>query len=208
MLQDGERFNCYTHLFATLAAFIGAVLLVVSASRQGDPWKIVSFCIYGTALFLLFLISTLYHGASDNALKGRLRKFDHLSIYLLIAGTYTPFSLVTLNGTAGWKLFITIWMVALAGMLQDTLPKTGGRRILPVILYLLMGWLVIFMLKPLLAALPLKGFYWLLAGGVSYSFGVLFFALGRYYRIAHGIWHLCVIVGGACHYWAIFAYVL
>jgi hemolysin III len=206
-MQDGERFNSLSHLAGSVAALAGGALLVVMASQQGDLWKVVSFAIYGTTLFLLYLISTLYHGSSGPA-KRRLRHFDHYSIYLLIAGTYTPFTLVTLNAAGGWKLFATIWGLALLGMALDTLPQPGGRRILPVLVYLLMGWLVLLLLEPLLAVLPQQGFAWLLAGGLCYTGGLLFFVLGRYRRGAHGIWHLFVLAGSACHYWAIFAYVL
>jgi len=207
MWPDGERFNCYTHLLGAVAALAGMVVLVVMASHQGDPWKIASFSIYGATLFLLFLFSSLYHGVRGPA-KPMFRLLDHYSIYLLIAGTYTPFTLVTLNGEEGWFLFGVIWGLAALGMALEALPQPGGRRILPVLIYLLMGWMVLVSLEPLLAVLPEAGFHWLLAGGICYTGGVLFFALGRYVHQAHGVWHLCVLAGGACHYWAIFAYVL
>ncbi len=203
----GERFNCYTHLVGAVAALVGVLLLLVVAVREADPWKITSVIIYGVSLFLLFLFSSLYHCRKGPS-KQRFRQLDHHTIYLLIAGTYTPISLVTLNGDDGWLLFGEVWGLALVGMVQETLPQPGGRRIVPVIIYLIMGWLVLGSLEPLLAVMPEAGFYWLLAGGVCYTSGVIFYALGRYSQVSHGIWHLFVLVGGACHYWAIFAYVL
>lgn len=205
--QDGERFNCYTHLFGSVAALAGFIVLLVLALPQADPWKIVSVTIYGITLFLMFLFSSLYHCGQDPA-EGRFRRFDHYAIYLLIAGTYTPFALVTLNGRDGWILFGEIWGLALTGMILESRSHPGRRRILPVILYLTMGWLVVGSLDPLLAVLPDMGFTLLLAGGIWYTSGVVFYALGRYHPLSHGIWHLFVIAGGACHYWSITGYVL
>lgn len=203
----GERFNCYSHLLGAVAALPGVTVLLVMTVMQADPWKIASVCIYGTTLFLMFLFSSLYH-CGQGPFRQRFRQLDHHSVYLLIAGTYTPFSLVTLNGDEGWFLFVIIWTLALLGMAQEALPQPGGRRIFPVILYLIMGWLIVIVLESLLAVLPQNGFNWLLAGGISYTSGVLFYALGRYKRLLHGIWHLFVLFGSACHYWVIIAYVL
>lgn len=205
----GERLNAYTHLLGAAAALAGMVVLVVLAAQQGDPWKIVSFIIYGLTLFLLYTTSTLYH-----SFRGRLKEFfqilDYYAIYLLIAGTYTPFTLVTLRGPLGWSLFAIIWSLAVLGMFIETLPQVKARRILPLVIYLLMGWLVVVALKPLLEALPMAGFYWLLAGGLFYTVGVIFFILDDTtgLRHAHGIWHLFVLAGSGCQYWAIFYYVL
>lgn len=204
---DGERFNCYTHLVGAVAALAGVLFMLVVAVRQADPWKITSVIIYGVSLFLLFLFSSLYHCGKGPS-RQRLRRLDHHMVYLLIAGTYTPISLVTLNGGDGWLLFGEVWGLAVVGMAQETLPQPGGRRIVPVIIYLIMGWLVLGSLEPLLAVLPEAGFYWLLAGGICYTSGVIFYAFGRYSQVSHGIWHLFVLAGGACHYWAILAYVL
>ena len=205
--QDGERFNCYTHLIGAVVALAGFIVLVVMALSQANPWKIVSVIIYGITLFLLFLFSSLYHCGQDPA-GSRFRRFDHYAIYLLIAGTYTPFALVSLNGRDGWLLFGEIWGLALTGMVLEARAQPGGRRILPVLLYLAMGWLVLGSLEPLLAALPDMGFNLLLAGGICYTGGVVFYVLGRYHRVCHGIWHLFVIAGGAFHYWSIVGYVL
>ncbi len=205
-MHEGERFNTITHLIGAVAALAGMVVLVVLAAHQGDPWKIVAFSVYGVTLVLLYGFSTLYHGMGGR-LGSLLQKFDHYAIYLLIAGTYTPFTLVTLRGAWGWSLFGIIWGLALLGVVIDSLPRRG-RRILPVVIYLLMGWLCLFALAPLLQALPLRGFLWLLAGGLFYTVGVIFFVLDTRVRHFHGIWHLFVLAGSISHYVAIFLYVL
>jgi len=204
-MYPGERFNGISHLVGSVLALAGMVVLIVRAAWLGDPLKIVSFSLYGTSLFLLYTFSTLYHSLRHRA-KAVFRKLDHLAIYLLIAGTYTPFALVTLRGGWGWSLFGTIWGLAIAGMLIEFLPRRGPR-ILPVVIYLLMGWLALIALKPLLQALPLHGFLWLLAGGLCYTLGVLFYGLDQRLKHAHGVWHLFVLGGSVCHYLAIFFYV-
>lgn len=204
-MYKGERFNGISHLVGAAAALAGLVVLVVVASRQGDPWKIVSFSVYGITLFLLYAFSAIYHSVRGRT-KAVFRKLDHYSIYLLIAGTYTPFTLVTLRGVWGWTIFGVIWGLAVLGVALDSLPSRG-RRILPVIIYLLMGWLVLIALKPLLQALPVAGFAWLLLGGVFYTAGVFFFALDERRRHFHGIWHLFVLAGSLCHYFAVLFYV-
>lgn len=206
-MYRGERLNAWTHLAGAVAALAGLVVLVVLAARQGDPWKIVSFSIYGATLLLLYVFSTLYHSIRGRA-KSILQKFDHHAIYLLIAGTYTPFTLVTLRGPWGWALFGAVWGLAMLGMVVDALHSRQARRILPVVIYLLMGWLVLVALAPLVRALPLAGVLWLVAGGVSYTGGIVFYALDRRIRHGHGIWHLFVLAGSACHYVAILLYVL
>lgn len=204
-MYPGERFNGISHLVGSVLALAGMVVLIVRAAWLGDPWKIVSFSLYGTSLFLLYTFSTLYHSLRHRA-KAVFRRLDHLAIYLLIAGTYTPFALVTLRGGWGWSLFGTIWGLASAGMLIEFMPRRGPR-ILPVVIYLLMGWLALIALKPLLQALPLHGFLWLLAGGLCYTLGVLFYGLDQRLKHAHGVWHLFVLGGSVCHYIAIFFYV-
>ena len=204
-MYHGERFNSISHLLGAMFALAGMVMLIVLAARQGDPWKIVSFSLYGACLFSLYVFSTLYHSLRQRA-KTVFRKLDHLAIYLLIAGTYTPFALVTLRGGWGWSLFGTIWGLAVIGMALEFLPRRGAR-ILPVAIYLLMGWLVLIALKPLLQALPLMGFVWLLLGGLSYTVGLIFYGLDMKLRHAHGVWHLFVLAGSICHYVAIFNYV-
>ena len=205
-MYKGERFNSISHLVGAAIALAGLVLLVVQASRLGDPWKIVSFSIYGATLLILYTSSALYHSLKGKA-KTIFRKFDHLSIYLLIAGTYTPFTLITLRGAWGWSIFGVIWGLAVLGVVLESFPQ-NGRRILPVVIYLLMGWLVLTALKPLLLALPRTGFVLLLTGGLFYTLGVIFYALDDRMRHSHGIWHLFVLAGSLSHYITVLIYVL
>lgn len=202
----GERFNTITALVGAIAAFVGVVWLVALAARQGDPWRIASFGIYGVALISVYTSATLYHGlpGKENRFFSRL---DHLSIYLLIAGTYTPFTLVTLRGAWGWSLFCVIWSLAVLGIGLDLLPKKG-RRVLPVVIYLLMGWLILIAINPLLQALTLAGFAWLLSGGLFYTVGVVFYALDEKVSYFHGIWHLFVLAGSLSHYLTVLFYVV
>ena len=204
-MDKHEAFNSISHMVGAVAALIGAVVLIVFASIEGDVRRIVSFSIYGATLFFLYLMSTLYHG-----MQGRARRvfkiLDHQAIYLLIAGTYTPFALATLRDATGWWLFGAIWCVALVGMVLDALPRTGPR-ILAVVIYLVMGWMVVLVINPLIAKLSQAGFYWLLAGGVSYTSGIVFYALGERIAWAHGAWHMFVLAGSACHYVAILFYI-
>ena len=206
-MDRGERFNTLTHLIGAALALAGVAVLIVFASFKGDPWKIVSFSIYGFSLFTLYLISTLYHGLRGKA-KNVFYVLDHQAIYLLIAGTYTPFTLVTLNGAWGWSLFGTIWGIAIVGFVLDALPAVRkGKRILPVFVYVIMGWLVVVALDPLLQELPEQGFRWLLHGGLLYTGGIVFYALSSKFTYAHGIWHLFVLAGSISHYVTILAYV-
>lgn len=200
----GEKFNSVSHLIGALGAIVGSVVLVVLASRQGDAWKIVSFSVYGTSLIALYTFSVLYHSTHGNV-KAIFRKLDHLAIYLLIAGTYTPFMLVTLRGAWGWTIFGIVWTMAVLGIVIDSLPRKG-RRILPVIIYLVMGWLAVMAAGPLMKALPLAGIIGLVAGGLFYTVGVIFYVLDRV-RHFHGIWHLFVLAGSVSHYFTILLYV-
>ncbi|UTW06963.1 PAQR family membrane homeostasis protein TrhA [Pseudomonas benzenivorans] len=205
-MYHGERLNAWTHLVGALLAALGAIWLLVLASLQGDPWKIVSMAIYGLTLLLLYSISTLYHSLRGRA-KTIMRKLDHLSIYLLIAGSYTPFCLVTLHGPWGWWLLGIVWSLALIGMLQEIKPRSEAR-VLSIVIYALMGWIVLVAVKPLLAALGGAGFAWLAGGGVCYTVGILFFAYDERFRHWHGIWHLFVIAGSLLHFVAVWRYVL
>jgi len=155
-------------------------------------------------LFLLYLVSTLYHGLPGRA-KRVFQVLDYQAIYLLIAGTYTPFTLVTLRGPVGWWLFSAIWCMAVIGVVLDGLPRRSAR-VVPFVIYFAMGWLVLLALDPLLDALPRTGFYWLLAGGILYTSGIVFFALDRRYPWMHGVWHLFVLAGSISHYVAILFY--
>ena len=205
-MYHGEKFNAWTHLIGAVLAAIGAVWLLVLASFTGDPWKIVSVAIYGVTLVLLYSISTVYHSVSGPR-KKVLQKLDHLSIYLLIAGSYTPFCLITLRGAWGWTLFGIVWGLGVIGMLQEIKPRSEAR-VLSLIIYAVMGWIVLIAVKPLIAALGMTGFKWLAAGGVLYTVGIIFFANDSRFRHWHGIWHLFVMAGSLLHFVAILFYVL
>ena len=201
----GERINGITHLTGAILAVVGLVVLVVLAAEKGDPWRIVSFGVYGTTLLTLYLFSTLYHSFRGRA-KDIFQMLDHAAIYLLIAGTYTPFTLVTLRGVWGWWLFGAVWGLALIGMVQERLFRKG-RRIFSVVIYLVMGWIVVVALRPLSIALPHAGLALLVAGGLSYTIGVVFYSLDKRLSYGHEIFHLFVLTGSACHYCCILFYV-
>ena len=201
----GERFNSISHLVGAALALAGSVLLIVLASRLGDPWKIVSFSVYGAMLVLLYVFSTLYHSVRGNAMNV-LRKFDHCSIYLLIAGTYTPFALVSLRGGWGWWLFSVIWGLALLGIVQE-IWLAKGARVLSLVIYVLMGWLAMVVVLPLWRALTPAGFAWLVAGGACYTLGIIFYATDHKVRHGHGLWHLFVLAGSICHFFTVLLYV-
>lgn len=189
-----------------MLALAGAVWLQVQAVASGDAWKMVSVAVYGATLVLLYAISTTYHSVRGR-LKRVFQKLDHLSIYLLIAGSYTPFCLISLRGPWGWTLFGVVWSLALLGMLQEIKPRSEAR-VLSLIIYALMGWIVLVAIEPLLENLGLSGFLWLAAGGVFYTVGIVFFAFDERFRHWHGIWHLFVIAGSLMHFVAILFYVL
>ena len=205
-MYPGERFNAWTHLFGALLALAGAVWLIVIAAASGDPLKTVSVTVYGLTLVTLYSISTVYHSVRGRV-KRVLRKLDHLSIYLLIAGSYTPFCLITLRGPWGWSLFGIIWSLAAIGMLQEIKPRSEAR-VMSLVIYAVMGWIVLVAIRPLLENLGTAGFVWLAAGGVFYTVGIVFFAFDERFRHWHGIWHLFVIAGSLMHFIAILFYVV
>lgn len=205
-MYQGEKFNAITHLAGAILAIAGSAVLIVKASLQGDPWKIVSVSIYGSTLILLYSFSTLYHSLRGRA-KKILRELDHQSIYYLIAGSYTPFCLVTLRGPWGWSLFGVVWGFAVLGSLQELWMKNSAR-VLSVLIYVVMGWVAVVALVQLLHALGPDGFAWLVAGGVFYTIGIVFYVIDTRIAHGHGIWHLFVLAGSAAHYVAILLYVL
>ena len=204
-MYHGERFNSISHLVGAGLAVLGSVLLIVSAARLGDPWKIVSFSIYGTMLVALYVASTLYHSVRGRA-KAILQKFDHCSIYLLIAGSYTPFALVSLRGVWGWSLLGAVWTLALVGILQE-IWFAKGARVLSLVIYLLMGWLALVAIVPLWTALSPAGFAWLAAGGLFYTVGIIFYVADQRVRHGHGVWHLFVLGGSSCHFFTVLFFV-
>ncbi len=202
----GERFNAWTHLLGALLALSGAIWLIAVTARSDDLLNTFSVSIYGVTLVMLYSISTIYHSLRGRA-KRVLRKLDHLSIYLLIAGSYTPFCLISLRGPWGWSLFGIVWTLAAIGMLQE-IKLRSEARVLSLVIYAVMGWIVLVAIKPLLASLGVAGFLWLAAGGVFYTVGIIFFAFDQRFRHWHGIWHLFVIAGSLAHFIAIMFYVV
>ena len=201
----GERFNGLSHLAATLLAATGVSLLLALSARAMDAWQVTGVAIYGATLLFLFGVSTLYHSTRGRA-KAVLRKLDHCAIYLLIAGTYTPFALVTLRGAWGWSLLGLAWGLAAFGIAQEFFFGKGAR-IVSLAIYFVMGWMGLAALQPLAAGLGPAGLAWLIAGGTLYSGGIVFYALDGRVRHFHGVWHLFVLAGSAAHFVAIAAYV-
>lgn len=205
-MQHSEKFNAISHLVGAVFALVGAVALIILTSQSGDPWKLTSAIVYGSTLFLLYLFSTLYHSLHGRA-KRIMREFDHHSIYLLIAGSYTPICLVTLRGTWGWSLLALMWGLAAIGCLQEFRAMNSSRK-WSLVIYIVMGWVAVVPALPLLRALGVAGFTWLAVGGLFYTTGIIFYILGRRMPYAHGIWHLFVIAGSTTHYLAMLLYVL
>jgi hemolysin III len=199
-----ETFHSITHGIGVALAVAGLVVLVVLAAQGGDTWRIVSFSIYGISLTLLYLASTLYHSFQDERLKRFFRYFDHLSIFLLIAGTYTPVTLVSLRGVWGWTLFSLIWVFAAGGIVYELL-FLGRYKWITVTIYLGMGWLAIVAIKPMLTMVPRGLVWWLLGGGLCYTGGVLFYVRKKM-RYHHVLWHLFVLFGSTCHFLGFYFY--
>jgi len=198
-MYHGERLNASTHLAGTLLAMGGAAVLVAVALHKGaDSTRLVSFSIYGITLTLLYLTSTIYHSVQGRV-KDVFRKLDYCAIYLVIAGTYTPFALVALKGAGGWTLLWAVWALALVGIVQECW-VAKGKPLTSLAIYVLMGWLALFTLDPLFAALTVKGVTWMLGGGLIYTVGIVFYLLDERVAHFHGIWHLFVIAGSAMHY--------
>ncbi len=201
-----EIANVITHGIGLALSVAALVLLVVFSSKEGDAWKIVSFSIFGASLVLLYLASTLYHSTREPSRKIKLNKLDHSAIYILIAGTYTPFTLVTLRGGWGWTIFGIIWGLAIIGIIYKMFFYSVKFRSISAVIYLLMGWIIVIALKPLIASLSLEGLIWLSIGGLSYSLGVIFY-LWKDLPFAHPIFHLFVLGGSISHFFAILLYV-
>ena len=201
----GERLNGYTHLVGAVMAVAAASALVGMGASRGDVWRIVSFAVYGVTLVALFSVSAIYH-STRGRWKTVFRKIDHCAIYLLIAGSYTPFALVTLNGRWGWTLFGAVWALAIVGIIQECCVARGAR-LTSLAIYLLMGWLALFALEPLFEALSWRGMAWLVASGLVYTGGIVFYLYDERVRHFHGVWHLCVLAGSALHYATIVQFV-
>ena len=195
-----ELANALTHGVGALAALAGGTVMVTLAALRGDGWQLAGAIVFSTSLVLLYLASTLYHAAKQLSAKARLKVLDHCAIYLLIAGTYTPFTLVDLRGTLGWSLFAAIWVLAFSGVVFK-LFFTGRFKGLSTGIYIAMGWLGIVAIRPMLRVLDDATLGWLLAGGLTYTLGTVFYL--RSSRFSHAVWHLFCIAGSACHYVAV-----
>lgn len=196
-----EIFNSITHGIGTLLSIAALVLLVVFASIKGNAWHIVSFSIFGTTLVLLYLASTLYHSFTKAKIKNLFARFDHAAIFLLIAGTYTPFVLTILRGALGWTIFGIIWGLAIAGVVIRSIYLTRFRKLM-VGIYLGMGWMFLMAIVPMVRNLPTLSFIFLLLGGIFYSIGVIFYSW-RSLKYGHGIWHLFVLAGSIMHFFSV-----
>lgn len=201
-----EKINIATHALGFMLSIVAFVLLVTHANLHGDVWHIVSFSIFGASLMILYAASTFYHSAKQPELRNRLKILDHASIYILIAGTYTPFTLVTLKGTIGWVIFGTSWGSALTGIILKFF-FTGKYNLISTIMYVLMGWVIVFAIKPLINNLPLEGLLWLLAGGIFYTIGAILYSIKKI-KFNHAIFHMFVLNGSFCQFMSVFFYVL
>jgi len=201
-----EKINIISHAIGFSLSIVALVLLVAHATLHGDVWHIVSFSIFGSSLIILYAASTFYHSAKKSELRNRLNIIDHASIYVLIAGTYTPFTLVTLNGAIGWVIFGTAWGLALTGIILK-LFFTGKYDLMSTIMYVLMGWIIVFAIKPLTNNLPLEGLIWLFAGGISYTIGAILYGIKKI-KFNHAIFHMFVLMGSFCHFMSVYFYVL
>jgi len=199
-----EVANAVTAGAGAALSIVGLALLVSRAVDTGDPWRIFSFTIFGVTMVLLYVVSTLYHSLYHTRARRLFKVLDHAFIYLLIAGTYTPFMLVHLRGPWGWSMFGALWALAIAGVVFK-IAYTDRFRRASTLLYLALGWLGVIAAKPLISAVPSSALLWLLAGGAVYSLGTLFY-VWRGQRYHHAIWHLFVLGGTGCHYVAIYGH--
>lgn len=205
-MDEGEKFNTISHLIGAAFAIAAASILITLSAIKGDTYKIVGFSIYGAMLVLLYTISTIYHSTQGEK-KEFFRRLDYISIYLMIAGTYTPFTLVTLKGAWGWSILGTIWTLAFIGIVQELLFGKKTRRY-SVILYLLMGWVIVVATKPMIENLPIGAIIWLFLGGIAYTGGVVAFIFDEKIKHGHGIWHIFVLLGTICHFASLIGYVV
>jgi len=205
----GEKLNSISHLVGAVLALVGLGSLLTIGIASGDAWLLGSFTVFGLTMVLLYTMSTLYHSFHPPGLKQLFKLFDHIAIYLLIAGTYTPYMLVSLRGGDGVPIMLSIWCLALLGILSEIFLRGRAVKVGQLLIYLGMGWACSLDIAELRAAIPAVAFYWLLAGGLAYTAGVLFYVLDKLGRLAHshGIWHLFVLAGSLCHFVSIAGYV-
>lgn len=201
-----EKINIISHAAGIVLSLVGLVFLIRHAILHGNIWHIFSFSIFGISLVILFTASTLYHSSKSVKLRSRMRIVDHAAIYILIAGTYTPFTLVTLRGTIGWAIFGISWGMAIMGITLK-LYFTGKYNIVSTLMYVLMGWIIVFAVKPLISNLPTAGLAWLAVGGTAYTAGAILYSI-KAIKLNHAIFHLFVLMAAFCHFVSVYFYVL
>ncbi|SFR50851.1 hemolysin III [Pseudidiomarina maritima] len=201
-----EIAHALTHGVGAIAAIVGLVFMLVWAVSYGDTFHVVSASIYGASLILLYLASTLYHAFPWPRLKALFQQMDHAAIYVLIAGTYTPFALVNLRGAWGWTLLAVVWSIAFIGVIMEVAMKER-KKWLSLSLYLGLGWMALVVIKPMLETVEAGGLWLLLAGGLAYTFGVIFY-VWKSLRFHHAIWHVFVLAGSVLHFFSVFYFVL
>ena len=200
-----EKLNIWSHAFGIFLSIIALVLLIIKAVQQDNIWMMISFPIFGVSLILLYLASTLYHASKEPQKRFKLKVFDHAAIYVLIAGSYTPFTLVSLNGETGWLIFSMVWVMAFTGIILK-LFFTGKFKIVSTAMYVLMGWLIVFYFQDLTASLHEKGIFYLILGGVLYTIGAILYSIKKI-KFNHAIFHFFVLAGSFCHFLSIYLYV-
>jgi hemolysin III len=208
-VYHGEKLNSISHLVGAALALVGLGALLTVGVQSGDAWVFGSFAVFGVTLVLLYTMSTLYHSFHPPQLKQLFQLFDHVSIYLLIAGSYTPYMLVSLRQGNGWLIMSVVWGLAVMGVISEILLSGRAVKIGQLVIYLGMGWACAFDLEGLRAVLPEAGFFWLTAGGIAYTTGIVFYILDKMNKLphAHGIWHVFVLAGSSCHFVSIIGYV-
>ena len=200
-----EKLNIWSHAFGIFLSIIALVLLIIKAVQQDNIWMMISFPIFGVSLILLYLASTLYHASKETQKRFKLKVFDHAAIYVLIAGSYTPFTLVSLNGETGWLIFSMVWVMAFTGIILK-LFFTGRFKVVSTAMYVLMGWLIVFYFQDLTASLHEKGVFYLILGGVLYTIGAILYSIKKI-KFNHAIFHFFVLAGSFCHFLSIYLYV-
>ena len=200
-----EKLNIWSHAFGIFLSIIALVLLIIKAVQQDNIWMMISFPIFGVSLILLYLASTLYHASKEPQKRFKLKVFDHAAIYVLIAGSYTPFTLVSLNGETGWLIFSMVWVMAFTGIILK-LFLTGRFKVVSTAMYVLMGWLIVFYFQDLTASLHEKGVFYLILGGVLYTIGAILYSIKKI-KFNHAIFHFFVLAGSFCHFLSIYLYV-
>jgi len=200
-----EKWNVYTHALGLLLSIIGLILLIVKAINEESLLRLISFSIFGVSLIILYTASTLFHNSKDPKRRRQLNIVDHASIYILIAGSYTPFALITLKGSLGWVIFGIVWAIAIIGIVLK-LFYTGSFEKASTIAYVLMGWMVMIVIKPIINNISIEGFYWILAGGISYTIGAVLYSIQKI-KYNHAIFHVFVLGGSICHFITIYYYV-